>query len=89
MFRNFPLLLEIRGLSYLLEDKVGITTTYTLDGGDGEHDVPLTINVGVHNTQNVLKRTGNNQRHVGPEMFGRCSKHKYNLKAFTLASTLD
>merc|ERR1719225_1171477 len=49
----------------LLEDKVGITTTNTLDGGDGEHDVPLTINAGVHNTQNVLKRTRNNQRHVG------------------------
>merc|ERR1712141_876959 len=60
----------------LLEDKVGITTTYTLDGGDGEHDVPLTINVGVHNTQNVLKRTGNNQRHVGRLYF-----HKFNRKS--------
>ena len=51
--------------AYLLEDKVGITTTNTLDGGDGEHDVPLTINVGVHHTQNVLERWGNHQRHSG------------------------
>ena len=51
--------------NYLLEDKVGVTTTNTLNGGDGEHDVPLTINIGVHNTQNVLERWGNYQRHSG------------------------
>merc|ERR1712008_571404 len=39
----------------LLEDKVGITTTTTLDSGHGEHNVPLAVNVGVHNTQNMLK----------------------------------
>merc|ERR1719442_93966 len=49
----------------LLEDKVGITTTTTLDSGHGEHNVPLAVNVGVHNTQNMLKRTRNNQRHDG------------------------
>lgn len=55
--------------SYLFEDEIGVTTTNTLDGGNGEHDVSLTINVGVHNTQNVLKRLRNNQRHLGsPKM---------------------
>merc|ERR1719442_86241 len=49
----------------LLEDKVGITTTDSLDGGDCEHNVSFTINVRVHNTQHVLKRTRNDQRHAG------------------------
>ena len=57
--------MQCKDSTHLLEDKVGITTTNTLDGGDGEHDVPLTINVGVHHTQNVLERWGNNQRHSG------------------------
>ena len=56
-------------MNYLLEDKVGVTTTNTLDGGDGEHDVPLTIDIRVHNTQNVLKGWRDDQRHLGsPEM---------------------
>ena len=48
----------------LLEDKVGVTTTNTLDGGQGEHDASLSINVGVENTKNVLEVWGNNQRHL-------------------------
>ena len=57
--------LRAGGLAYLLEDKVGVPATNSLDGGDGEHDVPLAVNVGVHDTQNVLKRGGDNQRHLG------------------------
>ena len=48
----------------LLQAKVGVTTTNTLDGGQGEHDASLSINVGVENTKNVLEVWGNNQRHL-------------------------
>lgn len=39
----------------LFADKVGITTTNTLDVSHGVHDFFFTINVGVEETQNVLK----------------------------------
>jgi hypothetical protein len=56
---------QIVKIAYLLEDKIGVTATNTLDGSDGEHDVPLAVNVGVHNTQNVLERGRDYQRHLG------------------------
>ena len=52
-------------LSHLLEDDVGVPPADALDGGHGEHDVSLAINVRVHDTQNVLEVLGDDQRHLG------------------------
>ena len=41
----------------LLANSSGKTTTNTLDGGKGIHDLLLTVNVGVENTENVLEFT--------------------------------
>lgn len=49
---------------YLLENNVGVSAPDTLNGGHGEHDVPLTVNVGVEHTQNVLEIGRNHQRHL-------------------------
>ena len=66
-------------VGYLLEDDVGVTPADTLDGGHGEHDVPLAINVGVHHTQNVLEVGRDDQRHLGRD--GGCqTKGKVNLE---------
>ena len=48
----------------LLQAKVGVTTTNTLDGGQSEHNAGLSIDVGVKNTKNVLEVRGDNQRHL-------------------------
>ena len=48
----------------LLQAKVGVTTTNTLDGSQSEHDASLSIDVGVKNTKNVLEVGWNNQRHL-------------------------
>ena len=48
----------------LLQTDVGVTTSDTLDGGHGEHDAGLSIDVGVENTKNVLEVWRNNQRHL-------------------------
>jgi len=48
----------------LLETQVGVTTSNTLDRGQGEHDAGLAINVGVENTKNVLEVWRNHQRHL-------------------------
>ena len=39
----------------LFADKVGVTTADTLDLGQGVHNLALSINVGVEETQNVLQ----------------------------------
>ena len=48
----------------LLAANVGVTTTDTFDGGQGVHDLVLSINVGVENTQDVLESflVGYNER---------------------------
>lgn len=38
----------------LLADQVRVTTTNTLDLCEGEHDLVLSVNIGVEETQNVL-----------------------------------
>lgn len=38
-----------------LTNDVGETATDTFDGGKGEHDLLLAIDIGVQNTKNVLK----------------------------------
>lgn len=38
----------------LLADQVGVATSDTLDLGQGVHDLALSINVSVEQTQNVL-----------------------------------
>ena len=53
----------------LLADQVGVSTTNTLDLGQGEHDLPSSINVGVEQTENVLERDvglrgSENRRHL-------------------------
>merc|ERR1719402_978943 len=49
----------------LLQGDVGKATAHTLDGGNGEHGVPLTLQVGVHHTENVLEVFWNYQSHFG------------------------
>lgn len=39
----------------LLADDVGETSPNTLDGGESEHDLLLSIDVGVQHTQNMLE----------------------------------
>lgn len=39
----------------LLADQVGVTTTNTLDLGQGVHDLLLAVNIGVEQTQDVLE----------------------------------
>ena len=39
----------------LFADKVGVTTAHTLDLRQGVHDLALAINVGVEETQDVLR----------------------------------
>ena len=51
-------------MSYLLEGDVGEPAADTLDGGDGEHGVPLTLQVRVHHTEDVLEVVGADQRHL-------------------------
>jgi hypothetical protein len=38
-------------------DETGIATTATFDGGQGEHDLLATVNVGVEETEDVLEAT--------------------------------
>ena len=53
----------------LFADKVGVATTNTLDLGQGVHDLALAIDVGVKETQDVLRPssqytpTGRNEQH--------------------------
>ena len=49
----------------LLQDDVGVPAPDPLDGGEGEHDAGLAVNVGVQHTENVLEVGRNNQRHLG------------------------
>lgn len=46
----------------LLADEVSKTPPDTFDGGESEHDLLLTVHIGVQNTQNVLKFLVRNQR---------------------------
>lgn len=46
----------------LLQDDVGITTTHTFDGCQGELHLSLAIDVGTDNTENVLKFLWYDQR---------------------------
>lgn len=39
----------------LLEDNVGETSTTTLDGSQGKHDLTFSVDVGGHHTENVLE----------------------------------
>jgi hypothetical protein len=47
----------------LLQDDVGVPAADTFDRGQSEHDVRLSLNVGVEDTENVLEVWGNHQRH--------------------------
>lgn len=46
----------------LLQDDVGVTTAHTLDGGHGEHNLALAIDVRTHDTQDVLELLGKGER---------------------------
>jgi len=55
----------------LLANDVGVATTDTLDFGQGVHDLALAINIGVEETQNVLKLLvgfRDNEGHGGQEL---------------------
>ena len=55
----------------LLQDQVGETTTNTLDGGQGVHDLASAVHVRVADTQNVLKIRGlEPHRHLAMETSG-------------------
>jgi len=62
----------------LLAGNVGIATTYTLDGSQSDHNLVLAINVGVEQTQNVLKLVlvGNNERQESVSAHSSSSQHK-------------
>jgi hypothetical protein len=62
----------------LLEDDVCVTATDSLDGGHGEHDVALPVNVRVHHTQDVLEVGRDHERH--PEAVGGKGKGRKGLK---------
>jgi len=59
----------VQGDIGLLQADVGVTTSNSLDGGHGEHDAGLTIDVRVQNTKNVLEVWRNNQRHLTISLF--------------------
>jgi hypothetical protein len=48
-----------------LDDDVGVSSAYTLDSGQGEHDLLLSIDVGVEKTEDVLEGIliGNHKSH--------------------------
>merc|ERR1719464_48513 len=54
----------VQGDVCLLQTDVGVPTSNSLDGGHGEHDARLTVDVGVENTKDVLEVSRNNQRHL-------------------------
>ena len=62
---------------YLLEDEVSVTATDTLDGAHGEHDVPLSVDVGVHHTEDVLEVGGDDQRHLGGSLGNEPATYKW------------
>lgn len=47
----------------LLQHNVGVAPTNTLDGRHGEHNLAPAINVGVHQTQDVLELLRQDERH--------------------------
>lgn len=47
----------------LLADNVRETASDSLDRGERKHGLAVTIDIRVHNTQNVLKTFGDDQRH--------------------------
>jgi len=53
----------------LLADQVGVPTTHTLDLGQGVHNLLLSINIGVEETQDELKvrLLPTNERHIGDQ----------------------
>ena len=59
----------VQGDVCLLQTDVGVATSNSLDGGHGEHDARLTVDVGVENTKNVLEVGRNNQRHLKISLF--------------------
>merc|ERR1719211_200371 len=54
----------VQGNVSLLQADVGVTTSDSLDGGHGEHDARLSVDVGVENTKNVLEIGWDHQRHL-------------------------
>jgi len=49
----------------LLQTDVGESSTNSLDGRHGVHDLRLTVDVGVHHTKDVLELGGYHERHLG------------------------
>ena len=49
----------------LLQNDVGVSPSNTFDRGQSEHNVGLSLNVGVENTENVLEVRRHNKRHDG------------------------
>jgi hypothetical protein len=48
----------------LAEDDVRVTATNTLDCGHSDWNLALSVNVGAHDTQNMLKLFGYDERHL-------------------------
>lgn len=61
LFSHFTSTLELVNVG-LLEDNVGVTATNTPDGSHGEHNLTPAIDVGVHQTQDMLELFRYNQR---------------------------
>lgn len=58
----------------LLADDVGESSTNTLDGGHGEGDVTLTIDVGVLDTKDVLELVSATEGHFDSGPFLKTQK---------------
>ena len=59
----------------LLQDDVGVPAPDPLDGGEGEHDAGLALDVGVEDTQDVLEVGRHHQRHGGGSLLSETARH--------------
>lgn len=59
----------------LFTDQVRVSSADTFDGGQGEHDLVLSVNIGVKETQNVLEASlifGNDDGLLGLRLVSLC-----------------
>lgn len=73
----------------LLADQVGVTTTNTLDLGQGDHDLLLAVNIGVEQTQDVLEvclLVGHERYQITPSAFHAKIRHSTMKNPFSASS---
>ena len=73
----------------LLADQVGVTTTNTLNLGQGDHDLLLAVNIGVEQTQDVLEvclLVGHERYQITPSAFHPKIRHSTMKNSFSASS---